>query len=566
MPLENNIKVHSSAEIKGKINVNITEIDPYNWESISAHDSEDATIWVKDEYLPERAITSGTVDVSAYAGVDLTGLDTSVPGTYPVYTTFKGLEASYEVVVKPMEMSISVSGMTQDYIYDDEGINLEFDGICHASYGKESLDKDVEPTEVIFDDPGEGVQNTATVEYTDSYYGISDSVNYYVNIHYAIDENSAVMNFREIEGFDEWTSSYTEHEIDFGYGIVTITASRQGEEQPINNEPVTKSGPFIIGTDELRRYIGGVSLSFDQWGGKQQTVHLDYSEDGGISWTDSGLQSSDFWLRGWLPEGVYANKIRFRFDNASNQVGIRYGVLYTHLEDEPIHRVKITGIGSVTEDDSVTWTANCIVPAESMNWEVIEGDGEVSLDPYTEEGQFYCDITGVAAGTVLIRATCEDGTYDEKEITVIGGGGGGTEYTESVTFSDIYSVDTVVDGTEIDIGSKGFIQLRCDKSGGGSQPKFFMNGGEIRIYGSNTMTVHLMDGANGYIKSIRYVVTSAQKAFTSDVPTLEWNGAQTTSVWSNTAGTDVTSVTITAESGSGNTRFKSVEVTYQIND
>jgi len=55
-----------------------------------------------------------------------------------------------------------------------------------------------------------------------------------------------------------------------------------------------------------------------------------------------------------LPEDVYAQKVRFRFDNASNQVGIRYGVLYTHLEDAPIHRVKIIGIGGVAADETVT--------------------------------------------------------------------------------------------------------------------------------------------------------------------------------------------------------------------
>lgn len=565
MPLENNIKVESSAEIKGKIRVNVTEIDPYAWESTEAHDIGDSTIWVKDEYLPERAITSGTADVSEFAGVDLTGLDTSVPGTYPVYTTFKGLEASYEVTVKPMEMSIAVSGMTQDYIYNNEGMDLEFDGICHASYSKESLDKDVEPTEVVFDDPAEGVQDTATVEYTDSYYGISDDVNYYVNIHYAIDENSAIMDFKNIEGFDEWGSGYEVHTIDFGYAIAELKASHQGPEQPINDEPVTKEGPFIIRTDELKRYIDGVSLSLDQWGGKQQTVYLDYSEDGGITWVDSGIQSNQFWIRGWLPENVYANRIRFRFYNASNQVGIRYGVIYTHLEDAPVHRVKIVGLGSVSEGEDVTWEAKCIVPPEEMTWEVIEENstGEVSLNSYEEEGQFFCDITGVSAGDVVIRATCEDGTYDEKTITVIGSGGGGTEYTESITFLDIYSETTVLSGIEINIGSNEYAQVRFDKNSGSSQPTFYSP--EVRVYGGNTISVHLVDGIDGYIKSITYTVGSSGKTFTSDVPTLQWVGSGS-NVWANTAGTDVTNVVLTANAGGGNSRFSKIEVTYQIND
>jgi len=291
MPLENNIKVESSAEIKGKIKVNTTEIDPYEWMSTVATDRGDGTIWIKDNYDPARAETIGSADVSEFAEVDLSDVDIEVAGSYPVYTYFKGLEASYNITVKPMEIEVTCKDMTKDYIYGDE---IEFDGDCYASYSKESLSKYVEPSSVDIGEQTEGQTTGVTVTYYDSYYDIGDSYTYNVNIHYEPDENSAIMNFREIEDFDEWTSGYVEHEIDFGYAVAYLTASHQGPEQPINNEPVTKQGPFIIETDELRRYIDGISISFDQWGGKQQTVHLDYSEDGGVTWEDSGLVSSDF--------------------------------------------------------------------------------------------------------------------------------------------------------------------------------------------------------------------------------------------------------------------------------
>lgn len=281
MPLENNIKVQSSAEIKEKIKVNISELDPYEWASTVASDRGDATIWVKEDYNASRAETIGSADVSKFARVDLSELNNQVAGTYPVYTYFKGLEASYEVTVKPMEMSIAVSNMTTDYIY---GEAITFDGDCYATYSKESLSGYVEPSSVT---PGEevaGQRTDVTVTYYDNYYDIGDHAIYSVNIHYPVDDNSVVIDFKkDIPDFSEWTSSYTEHIVDFGYVIGSIVASRQGEDQPISDEPVIKSGPITFRTDEARRYIDGISLSFTQWGSKSQTYSLEYSEDGGIT-------------------------------------------------------------------------------------------------------------------------------------------------------------------------------------------------------------------------------------------------------------------------------------------
>ena len=98
------------------------------------------------------------------------------------------------------------------------------------------------------------------------------------------------------------------------------------------------------------------------------------------------IVSNDFWVRGWLPEGVYATNIGLEFPAyENNQCGLHYGVVYTHLEEHPIHRVTITGSNSVSKESTTTWTANCIVPEESMEWEVISGNEEVTLDPYSEE-------------------------------------------------------------------------------------------------------------------------------------------------------------------------------------
>lgn len=583
MPLENNIKVESHVSIKDKIKVNIVQVDPYRWISLTSRDEGDGTIWVKDPYDPDRALSIGSANVTEFTNVDLSELDINTPGTYPVYTTFKDLNAEYQIEVKAMEMAIACSGMTTDYV---AGEAPEFDGDCYATYSKESLDKYVNPN-VSFATQVAGQRCLATASYTDNFYDISATDEYTVNIHYPIDENSVVIDFKtDIPDFDEWEIGYHEHTVDFGYVIGKIKASHQGEEQPINDEPVIKDGPVEFETDEPRRYIDGISLSLTQWGTKAKAVTMKYSEDRGLTWTSvPTVTSSDFWLRGWIPEGVYATNIGLEFpSNANNQCGLHYGVIYTHLEDHPIHRVTITGLNSVSKDDIVTWTANCIVPEESMEWEVVSGDGEVTLDPYSEEdpstGNIWwkCDITGVSSGSVIIRATCEEGTYDEKELTIIGGGV--HTYTGSVTFSDIYSTDkTIVDGDEIDIieegesSSLGNIKIQFNKAQGGTAPTYYTSGAAIRAYAKNTFTIYFTDsGTRGSINSISMVCgsgSSTSNKCTANVGIInsgKWATGAGTNNWVNNTSDDVKSVTFTEGGTSGNIRFVSMTVNYTIND
>ena len=99
-----------------------------------------------------------------------------------------------------MEMAIACSGMTTDYV---AGEAPEFDGDCYATYSKESLDKYVNPN-VSFATQVAGQRCLATASYTDNFYDISATDEYTVNIHYPIDENSVVIDFKtDIPDFDE---------------------------------------------------------------------------------------------------------------------------------------------------------------------------------------------------------------------------------------------------------------------------------------------------------------------------------------------------------------------------
>ena len=189
---------------------------------------------------------------------------------------------------------------------------------------------------------------------------------------------------------------------------------------------------------------------------------------------------------------------------------------------------------------------------------MVDGD-YVSLEPYTEEGHFYCDVTGTGAGTATIRATCDDDTYAEKEILVTSN----TRIT-SVTFSDLYDQNTIVDGDEIDLDDNN-IQIRFDKGSGGSAPQYYTNGFAVRLYAKSTLTVHSANENVKTINSIKFYQPSSSpgtNSMSSDVETLDWGNRE----WGNTTGEDVTSVTLTEGGTSGNVRFTGIEVTYTTNE
>ena len=562
MPLENNIKVESHVSIKDKIKVNIVQVDPYEWDTLNAHDDGDGTIWQKAPYDTDRAVSLGTADVSEFAEVDTSELDIDVAGTYPVYTRFKGLEATYNIEVKQVEITkIEVKGMTLDFFESDE---LVFDGECWVTYNNKRNPIKVDPTSVDFSEVQNGLCHVS-VTYRDDFYGISATANYNIAVHLDPDDDTAVQNFKEVEGFDEWTSTYQYHYIENGLVKYKLWASRQNNV--IKDEPVNKDYDCEIWTTEVGRYIDAVSISFDQWDSKQKSVSVLYSEDDGITWEPTDISSSNFVLQGLLPAGTHATKVKLSFGNASNQIGFRFGAVYTHLEDEPYHKLTIQGPSSVNVGETITLRAHDVA-GDAITWSTYEGI--VSLDTYTEvdeEGKtiYCCDVTGLEAGNECINAECEAGAYDEKDILVIGGGGG-TTYTEDITFSDLYDADTSVNGTEIDIGSNEYAFIKFNKSEGSSDPKYYKNGSAVRTYAKNTIIMYLADGTDGSISNIKFTnPVSSSTDYTADVGSITWNRAAGTNEWINDSGENITEVTFTA-GDSGQARFSKVEITYIINE
>lgn len=120
--------------------------------------------------------------------------------------------------------------------------------------------------------------------------------------------------------FDEWNSSYLVRTADYADATVNFSAaSNQPETNAIPDIPVTKGEPVEI---KMRgnRTLKSFDLTLKQWTTKAQTVKLNYSLDGGITYTES-TTSSIFALAGELPAGT--NAIKFTFSSSKNQVGIQ---------------------------------------------------------------------------------------------------------------------------------------------------------------------------------------------------------------------------------------------------
>ena len=118
-------------------------------------------------------------------------------------------------------------------------------------------------------------------------------------------------------GFSTWTSSYTSHTAVYEDATITFESANK-QSGTITDCPVTKGKSVTIVMGD-NRTLKSVDLTLKQWTTKTQTVTLNYSIDGGATYTSSST-SSTFALSADVPEGT--NAIKFTFSSSSNQVGI----------------------------------------------------------------------------------------------------------------------------------------------------------------------------------------------------------------------------------------------------
>ena len=132
------------------------------------------------------------------------------------------------------------------------------------------------------------------------------------------DDCNVTYDFTAID-FTGWSTSYAQHVVEYGDATVTFkSASKQ--TGTITNQPVTKGNEVsLVMTDEST--LSSVTWVCEQWTTKAQTITLHYSTDGGISYTSTGITSTNFTISSnSLPAGT--NAVKITFSSSSNQVGI----------------------------------------------------------------------------------------------------------------------------------------------------------------------------------------------------------------------------------------------------
>ena len=232
------------------------------------------------------------------------------------YSYTESTAGSTEPVVKTLQ-SIAVAEMTTSYQVGDD---FSFDGTCTATY---SVTKDgvaqpdvvtetVTPTSVSTPDMTQVGTPTVTVTYTEG--DVTKTAEYTITI-----EEAPTYDFRKIEGFDDWGTSYKEHIVEYADAKVTF-ASADKNGSTITDQPVTKGGDVsLVLKDGMN--IATVKWVCTQWDTKAQTIELHYSKDGGVTYTSTGVTSNNFTISSDnLPAGTNAVKITF---DSSNQVGIK---------------------------------------------------------------------------------------------------------------------------------------------------------------------------------------------------------------------------------------------------
>lgn len=133
-------------------------------------------------------------------------------------------------------------------------------------------------------------------------------------------ETKVIFDFTKITGFSSWTSSYTQHTVEYAEANV-IFESANKQSSTITNMPVTK-GKSVQIIAKSGATMKDVVFTCKKWSSKAQTITLYYSVNGGNTYTTTGITSSDFVIKcDELPADT--NAVKITFSSSSNQVGIQ---------------------------------------------------------------------------------------------------------------------------------------------------------------------------------------------------------------------------------------------------
>ena len=219
-----------------------------------------------------------------------------------------------------------------------------------------------------------------------------------------------------------WTNSYGEHN---GYtynetGIGTLTfnfAAASKQTGTITDYPVGKQGAVEMVLSSTTYYISSVRFNGIQWGTKTQTMSINYSINGGSSYTSSGASGSNFTVsKDNLPVGTNAIQISFSSDN---QVGHKsFEVLFA---ETPVLSSVTTSGQKVSFAQNEVFAYNGTLTAHYTQGKADAPVSPASFKYGTSETDPYTAGTSISVGTTLTVDT-HNGKYifvgyEEDDIT-----------------------------------------------------------------------------------------------------------------------------------------------------
>lgn len=128
----------------------------------------------------------------------------------------------------------------------------------------------------------------------------------------------------------------------------------------------------------------------------------------------------------------------------------------------------------------------------------------------------------------------------------------------SLTFSEKYSANTVLDGTTLDLNQ--IVTAKFDKNGG-TPSQYYKNGTAVRFYAKNKVTIEVT--AEYKLESIIFSIgdTQFQPGSTASSGNFDIKSSETEAVWTAPT-TNTTSVTFTNGGTKGNSRIAAIKVVY----
>ena len=242
------------------------------------------------------------------------------------------------------------------------------------------------------------VASTTTIK---AYAQTDDDMSNVVEATYTIDipapDLYAVYDFVDwnFPGADSGWGAYAEKTVTYDDATIWFkSVSKQGSGMSITDCPVTKGGGIKLTLKNLNYDITKLSVHFEQWGNKAQTVTL-YTSTNGENFTKTSHTSDKFKLENIsLPAGIKA--VMFTFSSTNIQIGLRD----IQIDYGPAVTIGSTGFSTIYYSDK-----NLVVPEGVSAWTYsLNGDALQATESYPAS-------TTIPAGEGVVLYTTAPATY-----------------------------------------------------------------------------------------------------------------------------------------------------------